>query len=454
MQQARSDLGAVAANCKIYAIGGKVLDYQNELEIHSKAVATNEEYNSVMDSWSFRAAMPTARYSFATVTYQNKIYCISGSMGNSLKQGDLITAANQVYDPAMDTWQNKTDIPVPKIGATAHAVDGKIYVMGGYPNSTLVQMYDPANDSWSMKSSIPLEPYDDWTVTWGTCEYVAYNDTIYAFGGYYMTRDLDWLDSHVGLIKNQADFQSFSVPATKVYDPNTDKWTSAPSSILLASNYVGTTAGFMAPVKTYAFDSSITQVYDPLTQATASAAPNPNPLGSSTVAVLDDVIYVMGGFTKSYPENRLGGYGGQVKYYATVQAFIPLGYGSVPPEIEVTSPVTGNYTSETFKLNFTTNRAHVWAGYSLDGQDNVTATPNVTLTLPTGIHNLTVYATDEYGNTGKSQLITLNVAEPTQPQLLLGILVVTLTIVLLSTVAAGVVYYRKRRRRSAPAYIS
>jgi hypothetical protein len=49
----------------------------------------------------------------------------------------------------------------------------------------------------------------------------------------------------------------------------------------------------------------------------------------------------------------------------------------------------------------------------LDGQNNVTINGNTTLTwLPNGYHNVTVYATDEFGNTGVSKIIYFNVDAP------------------------------------------
>jgi hypothetical protein len=64
-------------------------------------------------------------------------------------------------------------------------------------------------------------------------------------------------------------------------------------------------------------------------------------------------------------------------------------------------------------LNFTLNENASWTGYSLDGQENVTVTGNITLTdMAYGSHRITIYANDTYGNMAASETIHFSVAEP------------------------------------------
>jgi hypothetical protein len=80
MQQARGKLGVAAVNGKIYAIGGSTETGRtpNSVGTDYKAngwiVGTNEEYDPATNTWSFKKTMPTPRFDFATVAYQNKIY--------------------------------------------------------------------------------------------------------------------------------------------------------------------------------------------------------------------------------------------------------------------------------------------------------------------------------------------------------------------------------------------
>ncbi len=63
------------------------------------------------------------------------------------------------------------------------------------------------------------------------------------------------------------------------------------------------------------------------------------------------------------------------------------------------------YPTGAITLDFVVNKQTVWTGYSLDGQNNITINGNITLSnLSTGAHNLTVYSSDTYYNTGSSTI--------------------------------------------------
>jgi hypothetical protein len=80
-------------------------------------------------------------------------------------------------------------------------------------------------------------------------------------------------------------------------------------------------------------------------------------------------------------------------------------------------------------------------GYSLDGRDNVTITGNTTLSgLSNGLHNVTVYARDEFENTGASETISFSIDVPFPA-----------TLVITSAAAVAIVglvllvYFKKRK---------
>jgi hypothetical protein len=88
-------------------------------------------------------------------------------------------------------------------------------------------------------------------------------------------------------------------------------------------------------------------------------------------------------------------------------------YDTVPPPISVSSPVHRVYNVSSVPLVFSICEASSSMSYSLDGQDNVTVTGNVTLSgLPNGAHNLTVYVTDRSGNVGASETMFFDVDVP------------------------------------------
>ncbi|MDR2700633.1 MAG: hypothetical protein LBC12_07565 [Nitrososphaerota archaeon] len=140
MSQTRFSLGVVAVDGKVYAIGGFT---------NSGYLDLNEQYDLVTDTWTTLTSMPTPRNDFAIVACQGKIYCMGGitSNGNSwFKCG-----VNEVYDVVTDSWSTKASLPFNGSGVTAHAADGKIFVL----NARTLYMYDPSADSWTEKTSMP-----------------------------------------------------------------------------------------------------------------------------------------------------------------------------------------------------------------------------------------------------------------------------------------------------------
>jgi hypothetical protein len=84
-----------------------------------------------------------------------------------------------------------------------------------------------------------------------------------------------------------------------------------------------------------------------------------------------------------------------------------------PPSILLLSPQNQTYTTPDLLLDFTLNETASWTGYSLDGQDVVTVTGNISLIdLAYGSHSITVYAKDAYGNMVASEMMHFSVAEP------------------------------------------
>ena len=95
-------------------------------------------------------------------------------------------------------------------------------------------------------------------------------------------------------------------------------------------------------------------------------------------------------------------------------------FTTTPPQISLLSLTNMKYNESSVPLVFTVDRSVNWVGFSLDGLKNVTVTANTTLTgLSSGLHRITVYANDTFGNMGASQTVNFTVALPHlfQPQL-------------------------------------
>ena len=82
--------------------------------------------------------------------------------------------------------------------------------------------------------------------------------------------------------------------------------------------------------------------------------------------------------------------------------------------ITILSPQNTTYTVSEIPLTFTLNAPVSWAGYSLDGQANITiiGNSNSTLTnLTQGLHSIIVYANDTAGEMASSQTIDFTIGQ-------------------------------------------
>lgn len=124
---------------------------------------------------------------------------------------------------------------------------------------------------------------------------------------------------------------------------------------------------------------------------------------------------------------------------------------SAPPNISNLSIENKTYNATDIPLNFTVNENISQVTYSLDGKDNVTIAGNTTLTgLSVGAHNLTVYAWDDAGNIGASQMVNFAVANMTSATLQPSepfptALVIAASGASAAGIAVGVLVYFKKR---------
>jgi hypothetical protein len=423
MQQARNCRVAVV-NGRIYAIGGDNL-------------ATNEEYDPANDTWTFKAPMPTSRARFGIAVCQNKIYCIGGQNGTG------VTGVNEVYNPATDTWETMASMPTPRSGLQANVVNGKIYLIGGAANGyalTLNEEYDPKTDSWTTKAPMPVINF----TFLGTSDYASavVGNKIYVVGGW--------------SVGGQWPVRGITFNLNRLYDTENDSWslgTPAPSPAICAS--AGATTGVFAPERIYVFGADTgwplwmlglrgftAQSYDSKTDSWTVCASMPTERVDANVAVVSDELYVIGGYTI---EKGISSFFPSTAASAVNEEYTPFGYGSVPPAVAIISPENKTYTSSNVSISFTVNKPALWMGFSLDGQETVTITDNTSIAgLANGLHNVTVYANDTFGNTGASQTIPFTIDQPEPfPTALIAIGVVPATVIGIGLL----VYFKKRKHQ-------
>jgi parallel beta-helix repeat protein len=118
----------------------------------------------------------------------------------------------------------------------------------------------------------------------------------------------------------------------------------------------------------------------------------------------------------------------------------------VPPKISILSPVNQVFNESSVPLFLTVDKQVNWIGYSLDGQDNVTITANTTMSgLTNGLHNVTVYAKDTFGNVGASEPVTFTVAKPESFPTTLVVAPVASVVVVGAVLA---IYFKKRKHQT------
>ena len=148
MANARSGLGLIETNGKLYALGG-----QDNLHHATNYV---EEYNPATDTWTTEAqVIPRATADMAIASYNDKIYIFGGRDAD-----DTVLNTVRIYDPSTSTWSTGTSMPTARYGCGAAVIDGLVYVTGGFTNyctvTNVLEVYDPSTNTWdTTKADLP-----------------------------------------------------------------------------------------------------------------------------------------------------------------------------------------------------------------------------------------------------------------------------------------------------------
>ena len=73
-------------------------------------VPTLAQTNAIEDSWNSKAPMHQARSGLGVIAVDNKIYAIGGALSGFKN----VAGTNEQYDPATDTWVYKASMPTPR----------------------------------------------------------------------------------------------------------------------------------------------------------------------------------------------------------------------------------------------------------------------------------------------------------------------------------------------------
>jgi N-acetylneuraminic acid mutarotase len=276
----RFEAYAATSGGKIYYIGGITGIFGDARSI--KESDRVDVYDPASDAWSDGPVLPVdaAKHHLAVAVVDEKIYVLGGFVG--VVGGD----PPGMFHPIATTfvldggaWRRVADQPLARGAATAQAIDGKIYVVGGGDNENFARpdllVYDPATDAWSARASMPTAR-----------EHVAscaMRGKMIAVGGWN------------GVQKNVTS-------AAEIYDPSADTWTTLPDMPTprggLGGMAVGDVCYFIGgehwevpPPATYATNEGI----DLASGTWHAYAPMPTSRHGIGVALLGGAVHVVGG---------------------------------------------------------------------------------------------------------------------------------------------------------------
>jgi len=221
--------------------------------------------------WGTRAPLIEPNSETAIAELDGKIYVIGGypSSRNSV-------ATVQVYDSATDTWSLTTPLPGPINHAMAAAVNGKLYLIGGQSDANVayvntVYEYDPATTRWRARAPMPTARSS------GVAAVI--DGRIYVAGG---------------RPPRGADFA--------VYDPAADQWQTLPNLPTQRNHLLGVALGGKMYVIGGRFEgganspqTDAVEVFDPATGQWSRRSPMLKPRGGINGVIALGCVHVFGG---------------------------------------------------------------------------------------------------------------------------------------------------------------
>lgn len=264
--------------------------------------------------WELITEISTKRNGFATAVVDNEIYLIGGTLFENLKwkpgkfvKGPYGLSTVEVYDPQTNTWQRGTDMPTPRHGAKAAVVNGIIYVFGGYSGKD--------NRGINRTYFDIVEAYDPQTDTW-----VRKHDMPVSRINF----ELSVAAGKVHVIGGSTGFgpgHELRTDRVDIYDPATDTWMAGrkmptrrdPIGVEVVDNRIYVIGGYgwpQIPNNPGPF-LTVIEEYSPITNQWRQKNDMLALRTSFGTVVVRDNIYIIGGVDEFH------------KYLATVDVYHP-----------------------------------------------------------------------------------------------------------------------------------
>ena len=258
---------------------------------------------SFAGGWEQITELPTWRIGPGAAAVNGKIYLIGGFDHHENLGGRAPALSTvDVYDTQTNTWHTAANMPTPRVASKTAVFSNEIYVFGGYDRKgprgafrykTNVEMYDTATDTWVKKRDMPTLR-NSFTAA-------VVNGKIYVIGGSIHDKKLD-RDVATGLVE--------------VYDPLTNRWekgTDMPTErgatdavvvdgkIYVIGGYTWLRAPRLAP----RFVRTIEE-YNPKTDQWRQLPDMPMLKGWFSTVAVDKEIYTIGGIDLEKEIKRIG----------------------------------------------------------------------------------------------------------------------------------------------------
>ena len=229
---------------------------------------TMQIYDTATDTWTTKPGMPSGRGAASAVAVNGLIYVMGGEVGAGCPS--LIV---EVYNPVTDTWNTKTPMPTPRFCFGLAEVNGVIYAVGSATsaNQNTVDAYNIASDTWAPRAN--LHERRGWHAV------TALGGKVYAIGGH----GLDGLTSSV-----------------EEYDPGANTWT-VKASMPMAVSGLSVAVAFG---RIYALGGiniftegwlPYVNEYSPATDTWIACESMPEVRAYFAAAAVNGILYVLGG---------------------------------------------------------------------------------------------------------------------------------------------------------------
>ena len=262
MAKARSAFALTSRGNLIYAIGGKS---------NGTILASVEAYNPTSNTWTSKAALPSARYDGNGAAVNSGLLYLPGGANSA----GTLTKTLYVYNLSTNVWSTKVALPISSGCGASVVISGQVYVLTGCDGTSgykgRLHRYSPASNTWTARATAPAAH--------GHPAVGVINGKLYVAGG-----------------RNATGAATGTV---HVYDPATNTWSTtrpmpsarygAAGQVINGKFYVvgGTNAsgGILAE----------TLVYDPATNLWSTKAPMPTARTRLGSAVINNLLYAVGG---------------------------------------------------------------------------------------------------------------------------------------------------------------